>query len=389
MEYDKYKQSVQLLETTINEPHLEYMKSDGQDWPFFLERTQKLFDRIGNPEKQFKYIHVAGTAGKGSTAMMVYEIMRQAGHSVGLYLSPHVTTSIERVHANGQLISADDFSEGISAMLPLIAQIQTEEPGLMPSYSELFMAIAMNYFKTSGVEWVVLETGCGGRYDKTNIIPPPEVALLTNISLEHCNILGDSLEKIAFHKAGIIKPGSAIYSTETDGSVQSVFNEEAAQHNLNIEYLQPTTSYETAMLGEHQQENAALAAAAAQHLGITEEKIQAGIRQAKLPARIEVMQAKPRVILDGAHSPSKIEALVHSLEQLRPWKKLHLVFTAKQDKNLEGLLKPIIPLADTAIVTTFSLPGFGSYSSTDIKKVMQRLKTDLPKELINHILNEL
>ncbi|MFH1426339.1 MAG: Mur ligase family protein, partial [Candidatus Kerfeldbacteria bacterium] len=216
--FERYHNAVAHLEGLIAQQGASYMRAEA-DWQFFLDRTKKFADRLGNPEQGFKFIHVAGTAGKGSTAMMTYNILREAGYSVGVFVSPHVTTSIERIAANGMLIGPDEFALEIEEIMPIVKEIQKDDPAMVPSYSEIFFAMALQYFKRIGCEWVVLETGCGGLYDKTNIIPAPEVALLTNVSLDHCDLLGNTVEEIAVHKAGIIKEGSALFSTETKPEV--------------------------------------------------------------------------------------------------------------------------------------------------------------------------
>ncbi|MFH1426906.1 MAG: cyanophycin synthetase, partial [Candidatus Kerfeldbacteria bacterium] len=220
-----------------------------------------------------------------------------------------------------------------------------------------------------------------------------EVALLTNVSLDHCDLLGNTVEEIAVHKAGIIKEGSALFSTETKPEVQRVFDEAATRACTAIQYIEPTQQYETALQGEHQQWNAALAAAAARHLNIAEKKIEAGIKQTRLPARIEQLQEKPRVILDGAHSTAKIKALVRALKQFRPWNKLHLVFAAKETKEPEALIRPLAATADTVTCTEFHLIEFGSYPATETAALFRQLKPGIdvhieqdPRAAIDRIL---
>ncbi|HLD21451.1 MAG TPA: cyanophycin synthetase, partial [Patescibacteria group bacterium] len=202
--------------------------------------------------------------------------------------------------------------------------------------------------------------------------------IITNISYDHTAILGNTLEKIAWHKAGIIKKGSAIFSSETKPAVQAVLNKEAKQFNQKVQYIQPSREYETQMPGKHQQWNAALAAAVGHYLSIDESNVEKGIAEARLPARIELMQTAPRVILDGAHSTAKIEALVHSLEQFRPWQKLHLLFAAKETKELYDLLAPLAPLIDAAYMTSFTLPGFKSQAPEEAAILLKQMRSNVP-----------
>lgn len=374
--FTQYHNAVSALERIIHTEQKSYMESkSAQD--FFLLRTQHLFDQLGNPERGFKYIHVAGSSGKGSTSTMIYEILHAAGYDVGLYLTPYVTTPIENIHARGQLIHPNDFAHHVNALLQVVERIQKQSPDLAPSYSEVFFAVAIQYFQSIGCEWIVIETGCGGRFDKTNIIPMPRVVALTSIGLDHTEVLGKTLEEIAWQKAGIIKPGAGIFTSETKDTVLGVFDAEAKKtkstvHRVTEDHALP--DFETAMPGEHQQVNASLAQAVARHIGIQDEAILQGIGTARLPARVELMQQHPRVIVDGAHSEQKIRALVQAVRHMDPWNKLHLLFAAKENKNIHELLKPLVPLIDSAVMTSFVLPGFGSVRPADAAAALQDLK---------------
>lgn len=377
--FEEYKQAVARLERTIKKMDKSYMNTaTGIDQEFFLNRTQHLFDKLGNPERAFKIIHVTGTSGKGSTSTMLYNILRAAGKSTGLYMSPFVTTTIENIQTNGLLMDPADFVSGVNRMLPIVAQIEKETPELYPSYAEILFGIAMQYFAQQKCEWLVLEVGCGGRYDKTNIIPAPEVAVITNVSKDHTDILGDTIEQIAWHKAGIIKSGSKVFSAETNPDVKAVLDEEAKKQNVQITYTSPQELIETGMTGKHQQWNAALATAAAEALNIPMPSITKGIAQTRLPARIELMQTQPRVIIDGAHSGAKIAALVAALEQYKPWQKLHIIFAGKESKDLTDLLEPLSHIADSMYMTSFTLPGFGSHPPQEAAKIFHTIHSSIP-----------
>lgn len=372
---DRYHRSVAWLNSTINRSS-SYMEPQ-KPLEFFLERTLRLLERLDHPERGFRVIHVAGSSGKGSTSAMLASVLHAAGRSVGLYTSPYVSAPVENIQLNGQLIDADSFAKAVEVVRPVVEHIEQSDAEWMPSYSEIFMAAAFLYFQREKPEWIVLETGCGGRFDKTNVVPDTEVCVITNISLEHTDLLGNTTPNIAWHKAGIIKPRAAVFSAETDPEVRAVFDSEAAAAGTSVQYIQPTEAYNAAMVGAHQQWNANLVAAVSRSLGVSDPDIRSGIATVRLPARVELMQEQPRVILDGAHSPAKIQALVESLNQFRPWNRMRLVFTAKESKSVEELLTPLLTLADTLISTGFQLPGFGSHNPQEVAETAQRLKPEL------------
>lgn len=374
--FEEYHEAVRLLEGVIPPAHAtqkSYMHTN-RGHAFFLERTARLMKRLGNPHHGFRVIHVAGTSGKGSTSAMIYEMLVRAGKRVGLCTSPFVTTSIENIHINGLLVDPLLFAQTTRAVMREYKKIQQEDAEYVPSYAELFFAICLLCCQKQRCEWVVIETGCGGRFDFSNVFPLKEVAVVTNIGRDHVRVLGDTLEQIAWHKAGIIPHASVVYSSVQDPSIREVLNREAREHGVTVQYIQPTRVYDIAMLGEHQQWNAALAATVGAHLHIDDTTIAEGIARTRLPARVELMQEHPCVIVDGAHSVPKMQALVRALEQhFRPWNRLHLIFAAKEDRDVHELLPPIAPLVDTATITAFQLPGFGSSNPADTARVLQKL----------------
>jgi len=350
----------------------DYMKPQ-EDRAVFLERTRRLCEQLHVDADAFQIVHVAGTSGKGSTSTMIYNMLRASGKKVGIFRSPFVTTSIENIEVDGLLIAPDAFADLVDRIIPIAEQIATTTPKQTPSYSELFFAIAMQYFTDSACEWVVLETGCGGRFDYTNIVKKPRVCVLTPINRDHTDILGNTLAEIAWHKAGIIKEGVPVISTETKAEVREVFAAEALAKQTRMIYVAPKRQFTTIMPGAHQQWNAAAAAGVGELLGLPPQAIADGIAITRLPARVEMMQRSPLVILDGAHSQVKMEALVESLNTFRPFGKLHLVFAAKETKTVTEVLRPIAPLADTLWMTSFQLPGFGSHSTAETAAVAATL----------------
>ncbi|MBI2411364.1 MAG: hypothetical protein HYV32_05725 [Candidatus Kerfeldbacteria bacterium] len=371
--FDTYHQAVQWLESTITKQAPSYMHTAG-DKTFFLERTRRLFKRLGNPERGFQVVHVTGTSGKGSTAMMVYEMLRTSGKRVGLYTSPFVTTTAENIQSNGQLIAPVDFAICTRRVRKVVEKIAQEEPEWYPSYSEILFAIGVLYFQKIQCEWVVVEVSCGGRFDVTNIFLQAKWCVLTNIGMDHTDVLGTTLEEIAWHKTGIIQPGSTVFSAERASSIRKIIDAEAKKQGTAVHYVEPgKMTIATRMPGNHQQWNAALAAAVGEKMGLSSHSIANGIQVARLPARVELIQTQPRVIIDGAHSAPKMEALVQTLETFRPWKKLRVLFAAKESKNVNTLVAPLIPLADYFYFTSFILPGFGSHHPHAVQEVAHTL----------------
>lgn len=388
--FGEYHSAVRELESLIGKEKRDYMRSREKDKSFFLGRTQFLFDRLGNPERQFHFVHVTGTSGKGSTATMVHNILAHAGWNVGLYVSPHVTTSLERMSINAQFVAPADFAHAVHAVMPVVAKIRKKNPTMVPSYTDVVFAVAMLIFQQHHCKWVVLEVGCGGRFDHTNIIPPPAVTIITNISREHIGVLGETLEDIAWHKAGIIKHGAQLFSAETNPKIRAVLNFEAKKFDARIHYISASSkkSAKSVMVGKHQKSNSALAAAAGRGLGIAEQHIRSGIAATRLPARIEIMQKQPRVILDGAHAPAKMEALVATIH-----KKCTVIFAPKEGKEIDALIRPLVNITRRVIITSWQLPGFRSEQPTRVatqwKKIQPRAEKTIepsPHAALRHAL---
>lgn len=376
-----YAQAVDALNSIIGLEKKDYMEGT-HDGAWFLERTRRFFEALGHPEQKFRYVHIAGSSGKGSTAAMAGEVLHRAGEHVGVYTSPYVTTAIENITIEGKLVDPQVFADAVEVVLVTFEKISNTTPEWRPSYSEVFFAVAIECFTQSDIEIVVLEAGCGGRFDKTNIIPTPEIIILTPLTLDHTELLGNTIKEIAGHKAGIIKPGARVFSTVTQAVAQDVFNKEAKLHNVEITYVVPEKEYETTMPGDHQQTNAAGVDAAMRALEIDEKTIEVGIANARMPARVEEMpqgNAQPHVIIDGAHSPGKIEALKQMLiarDELRT-PKVHLIFAAKETKSVEDILSPLTSIIKTATMTSFQLQGFGSHDPADCADTLGRLTSEV------------
>ena len=323
-----------------------------------LDRIRRLLGRLGNPQEKLKFVHIAGSNGKGSTAAMLSSVLTAAGLKTGLYTSPHLWRFHERFQVDGVPISGEDLAE-ITAQVLEAAEDETE--------FELMTAIGMVYFLKAECDIVVLETGLGGRLDSTNVIPAPEAAVITHIGLEHTELLGDTVEKIAAEKAGIIKPGcsAVLYgqSREAEAAVEracGVVNVPLAR----TAPAEPVSSglegqsftyrgkgpYRIPLLGEYQADNAAVVLETVNVLrrrgwDIPEEALVRGLEQARWPGRLELARRGPDVILDGGHNPQCMEALARALGGLYPGKKLIFLTGVLADKDWSTMMGELLPLA--------------------------------------------
>lgn len=382
--HTEYFKAVQRLKSTIRPSAAKnYMSGsttddiDHKKQRFYLERTHYLLQALGHPEKAgFKVVHVAGTSGKGSTSTMIYESLVAANQNVGIFTSPYVTTPLENIQLNGELADPQVFAEAVHQVVEIAKQIEKKKPEMIPSYSEIFYAVALKVFEASGVEWIVLETGCGGRFDYTRTMPDSAVVatVLTPIAIDHVVVLGDTIEQIAWHKAGIIRPNTPVITAAQPNDAMRVINLEAEQNDSVVVTVAAEDGYVTTMPGKHQQQNATVADITGHFLGIPQEAVTAGIKKAKLPARVEVVQEpttdSPLIVIDGAHSPAKVGALVESLAELRSkynTKKTHLIFSAKETKDISPIVDLLAPYTDSVVAAGWQLEGF---KSVDPEKVV-------------------
>ncbi|MEK7095217.1 MAG: Mur ligase family protein [Patescibacteria group bacterium] len=341
--YSKYYKAVHYLES-LNNIAGSYQKANLTAHPhpeMYLERMQDFLDRIGNPEKSFKYIHITGTSGKGSVSSLIHSALVKNKKKAGLFTSPFVTSTIEKIVVGNKYIDPTVFADLVEYLKPHIDTSTVSDRHGMPSYFELILAIALLYFKKEKCEYVVLEVGLGGRYDATNIIKNPLVTAITNISLDHTQVLGNTTEKIAYDKAGIIKKGSHFFTTEEDGVLLSIFKNECSKvgaiyNALNVAGL------------DYIEKNKLLANTICKYLNIGEVS-----KPSPLPARFEIVEKNPLVIIDGAHNVSKIETTIQNLEKLS-YNKLSVVISISSDKNWQSIMDMLLSKVDTLYVTKFS-----------------------------------
>ena len=336
-----------------------------------LERTKELLRSLGEPQKQLRFVHVAGSNGKGSTSAMLASVLRQAGYRTGLYTSPHIQDFSERIQINGEPISGIDLAAATERVRAIADQMEDH-----PSQFELITAIAMLYFAEKKCDVVVLEVGMGGALDSTNAIDAPEVAVITNIGLEHTEYLGDTLEEIAATKGGIIKPGCScvVYPSdpvvvqtiasvckqqsvimtvaETDAVIPesaSIDGQQFSFHGMDGLFLP--------LLGDHQLSNAAVALTALEALrrrgwNIPESAIREGLAKTVWPARLEVLHRDPLFLLDGGHNPQCAQALVRSIEAYLPQSPVTFLIGVLADKDYEEILRLIRPYGASYICLT-------------------------------------
>lgn len=305
-----------------------------------LERIKALSFALGHPQNFYRTIHVAGTNGKGSVSAMLAEMLRAQGYRVGLFTSPHLVSYRERIRINGENIPENDFAEMI---------FRVKDCGIEATHFEVLTAAAFEYFRECAVDYAVIEVGLGGLYDSTNIIKP-ELAIITNVALDHENILGD-LEGIARNKAGIIKENIPTV-TGAVGKPLDIIRAVAKQKNSKLYEVNSPVDTKINLRGEYQRMNAAVAVKAGRVLGIEESKISAALERVEWAGRFEVIEKGAEVfIIDGAHNPDGAKALRASLDKDFPNGKRFWLFGALRDKNFDEMIRILFRADDFVIVT--------------------------------------
>lgn len=369
---DRYRHAVGFIDGLANLPRSDDYMSGRSRPAIFLERTKAFLKLLGNPERGFKYVHITGTAGKGSVSAMVYESLMLSGKRVGAFTSPFVVAATEKIRASTPggddlFISPDEFADIVEELKPYIEKMQREHPHGRPSYFELYLAIAFMYFKRKKCEWVVLEVGAGGRYDATNVIKKPIVTAITSIDYDHTRLLGRTLKSIAGNKVGIAKKGSVLFTTERRPVILEQFAVECRKVGSEFHALPVSTDYRV--------NNATLARAIGKRIGLSDDAIEKGIMEAKLPCRFELVQENQRIVLDGAHNRAKVRSTIANLKEM-PHRKLHLVLGFKGGKDSRTMTREIAPYADHLYATRFQLPGL---TCTDPHQILEVAASVLKK----------
>jgi dihydrofolate synthase/folylpolyglutamate synthase len=322
-----------------------------------LERMQAVLKALGNPERAYRVVHVAGTNGKGSTCAMIEAGLRAAGVRTGLFTSPHLNEPTERIQIDGMPVSERQFSRAFDVVHEAAKRLPLDAH---PSYFETVAAMALWLFREEGVETAVIEVGLGGRLDATNVVEPA-LTVITPVDLDHQAYLGDTIEAIAGEKAGILKPGVPAVFARQGPEAQAVLDARAAElgiavwraaefeiRDLEIDARGSRFSgIECPLAGEHQVDNAVTAALALEALGVSP----AGIAEARWPGRLEQISPNPDIVLDGAHNPAGARALARYIQRHYPDRKRWMIFGAMRDKAVAEIGGILFPLADELILT--------------------------------------
>ena len=336
-----------------------------------LGRTQELLQKMGNPQNQLQFVHIAGTNGKGSTAAMTASILRKAGYRTGLYTSPYIFRFHERMQVDGQCISDEELAEITEFVKPLAESMEDH-----PTEFELVTCIAMEYFKRHHCDVVSLEVGMGGELDSTNVIQSPLVAVLTNIGLDHTEFLGDTLEKICETKSKIIKPGTIAVTYREKPSVEAVIDARCKEVGAkwmpadfdSIHLVSaslegqvfdwgPYLGIHLPLLGKHQLYNAAVVltivkALRERGLTISDEAMREGIASVSWPGRFELVARNPLFIVDGGHNPQCIEALVNNVRDYLGGKRLTILTGVLADKDYGDMYQDMAQYAAEFVAVT-------------------------------------
>src|SRR3990167_4413066 len=329
--FKEYYRAVRFLESLNNLKSPEKLPAD-----FHLKRAWRLIKELKINLRQFKFVHIAGTSGKGSVTAMVHNILKEAGKKVGSLYSPHTTTMIERIEVGDKYISPKELVKILNRLKKAAERIYKKDTSLRPGFKEFMLAMALLYFQKNHCEYAVLETSVGGKFDAPNITPQPIIGAITNIGLDHTHLLGETLAEIAKSKAGIIKPGVLIVTTETKPKILKILTAKAKKMNSTLITVNSNGSFDLSINGNKQNRNAELAEKIGEILGLDPKAIEKGIKKTTLPCRLEIIQKKPTVILDGAHNLDKIKSTCESLKKFT-YKKLLLIIAVNENKDIKKL----------------------------------------------------
>jgi len=386
-----YEQSIAQLEELYHLPFVPAARAG-------LRRCRRLLDELGHPEQSFRTIHVTGSTGKGSTTSMIGSILEAAGFRTGYFRSPHLQSYTERVALNGEDISEQAWEASFNQVWPVVeAMRENRLPGYdlgRPSLFEVLFALMAVYLRDVHAEWAAVETGLGGRLDPTNVLQP-DVAVVTNVSLEHTQILGSTVREIAIEKAAIIKPSSAAVTASTNPEALSVIEERARAVEAPLTIVGRDVSVDVrrhsitgqdlalrlgpsilevalSLAGTFQATNAATAFAALKALPsgvpdggpmVEDAAIVQGLGRARLPGRFELISRVPMVLVDGAHNPAGARELACSVRELVPDRRIVLLLAAMADKDLGGIAEHLGPLSESIVLTR--APGTERAASVD------------------------
>lgn len=356
-----------------------------------MERICALCEAFDNPQDKLKYVHVAGTNGKGSTCTMIAEMLKAAGYKVGLFTSPFVVDFRERIQINSEMIPKEDFAKIVEKVVPVVEELKSKS--IEPTEFEIITAVAFLYFLQENCDIVVLEVGLGGTLDSTNIIKKSEVSVITSISMDHTDILGDTILDIAAHKCGIFKSGGHVVGyPQPDFAVERFVKEKAKEAGCDYTHsdlgrirlvreefdgstiIYAGCTFKIPLSGKHQIYNFSTAISAINVLkgkgwNVSVKNMLDGVAALKMPARVETVSTNPLVIVDGGHNAEGFDALCYTLEKYFKDKKIIAVFGMMKDKDYAYCAKKLAPLCEKIYTTTVSNPR-----SLTAKELAEELK---------------
>ncbi len=342
---------------------------------FGLERIRVLLDALGNPQDRCRFVHVAGTNGKGSTCAMIESGLRAAGYRTGLFISPHLCEPTERISIDGRPVAVPAFTEAFNRVHQTAEELLDRGAiDLHPTYFETVTAMAFLIFAETATGMVALEVGLGGRLDATNTVNP-DLCVITPVDFDHEAFLGRSLEAIAGEKAGILKPGVPAVFSRQRAEVTPVLERRAGELGIRVArtsdwpvsaleidargsrfLLGETLRIRCPLAGEHQVENAITAAVALVQAGVPGSAIEAGIAAARWPGRLERVSESPEIILDGAHNPAGARALAAYIDRFYSGRRVRLIYGAMRDKAVDEVCGVLFPRAGEVIATAPDQP---------------------------------
>ncbi|MCG0275216.1 MAG: bifunctional folylpolyglutamate synthase/dihydrofolate synthase [Thermosediminibacteraceae bacterium] len=386
-----------------------------------LQNIIRLLELLGNPQEGLKIIHVAGTNGKGSTCAMIDSILRTAGYRVGLYTSPYLEVFNERIRVDGSNIPDDDVARLTEKIKEAVKEMEARGWGV-PTEFEVVTALGFLYFQEQNVDFLVLEVGMGGRYDATNVITPL-VSVITPISYDHQQYLGNTLREIAGEKCGIIKQGVVAVTAPQMPEAMMVIEDTCRKLNSPLVKVEQEARYrlldwgvegqifdlktskneydrlQIKLLGDHQLDNAATAVVAVEALerygiNLSHDAVRMGLLRARWPGRLEILKTNPYVLIDGAHNPSGIRVLKDAILKYFPGKKVILVIGILEDKDYVSMLEEIVPIAEAVVATKPDSPRALSASaleasirSLSLRKMPKIFSSDNIEEAIDAAFN--
>ena len=384
-----------------------------------LAPVTELMRELGDPQDGLKYVHIAGTNGKGSTASFIECVLREAGYRTGLYTSPYLMRFTERVRVAGQEIGKEDLARLTTKVKEAVSRI-TGKGHTAPTIFEMVTAVAFLYFREQACDIIVLEVGMGGRLDATNIIKEAELSVITAIDLDHMNFLGGTIGEIAYEKAGIIRKNGMVVSFQQQEAAEKVLREVCAGARADLRVAEPAPElleadlrgqrfrlsdgreFYISLLGGYQTKNAAVAILAADRLAergwrITPDALARGLENARWPGRFELMSEDPPFLIDGAHNPNGVNALAQGLRAHFPGRKFTFITGVLADKDYSSMLRVVEPLASRFLTVTpdscralaaaelasgLRADGFEAESFSNVSDAVETALSAYPDEII-------